>query len=421
MSPQNILIFILCLLGAEFLLERILDFLNLSRQDVTIPEEAKEIYDPPSYSKSLSYNIAKTNFTFFTSSFALLVSMLMLGLGGFGVLDEFVRSKISGELWVSLSFFAAVFLASDILQLPFQLYNTFVIEEKFGFNKTTLSTFIADKVKGYFLAAILGGLIAAIFLTLIDKLGADFWIYFLVVIALFMIVMNLFYTSLILPIFNKLTPLEDGELKTEITKYANKVGFPLDNIYVIDGSKRSSKANAFFSGMGKRKKIVLYDTLIKNHSTNELVAVLAHEVGHFKKKHIILGMILSILVTGITLYVMSLIIFNQNLSLALGGTRQAIHLNLIAFGILYSPISMITGIFMNMLSRKNEFQADKFAVDTFPGPYLEKALKGLSVNNLSNLTPHPAYVFFHYSHPPLLQRLSVIRKNSRVDTMKDLV
>jgi STE24 endopeptidase len=223
-----------------------------------------------------------------------------------------------------------------------------------------------------------------------------------------MVVMNMFYTTLILPLFNKLTPLEDGSLRQAIEAYSKNVGFPLTNIYVIDGSKRSSKANAFFSGLGKKKKVVLYDTLIEKHSDEELVAIFAHEVGHYKKKHIQLGLILSVVQTGIMLFVLSLMIFNGQLSEALGASSMKIHLNLIAFGILYSPISMITGLFMNMLSRKNEFEADRYAVTTSNGVKLAQALKKLSADNLGNLLPHPAYVFVNYSHPPLLIRLAAI-------------
>ncbi|HTE29759.1 MAG TPA: M48 family metallopeptidase, partial [Chryseolinea sp.] len=214
--------------------------------------------------------------------------------------------------------------------------------------------------------------------------------------------------TLILPLFNKLTPLPDGELKSAIEDFSRKVDFPLDSIFIIDGSKRSKKANAFFSGIGKKKKIVLYDTLIENHTTPELVAVLAHEVGHFKKKHILWGYALSILQIVFTLFILSRMLYSTDVSLALGGSQSAIHLNLVAFGVLFSPISGITGLFMKMYSRKNEFEADAYAKLTFDGTALSNALKRLSVDSLSDLYPHPLYVFFHYSHPPLLKRLSAL-------------
>jgi STE24 endopeptidase len=283
-----------------------------------------------------------------------------------------------------------------------------VIEEKYGFNKTTVKTFIADKLKGYLLGAIVGGGLLSLLIYLIQLLGPSFWIWFALIAAAFILFVNMFYTSLILPLFNKLTPLQEGELKTAIENFSRKVNFPLDNIFIIDGSKRSKKANAFFSGMGKKKKIVLYDTLIANHTTDELVAVLAHEVGHYKKKHIIWGYILSVLQIVFTLFILSLMVFHEDLSLALRGSQWAIHLNLLAFGILFSPISGITGLLMNMYSRKNEFEADAYAKETFSGGALIEALKRLSVDSLSNLYPHPWYVFFHYSHPPLLQRLEAL-------------
>ena len=314
----------------------------------------------------------------------------------------------TNEIWLALAFFGTLFLASDIINIPFQLYATFVIEEKYGFNKTTLKTFFLDKLKGYFLGSILGGGIMAILIYLVLMLGANFWLIFWVTITLIMVLMNMFYTTIILPLFNKLTPLEEGSLRQAIEVYSKNVGFPLTNIYIIDGSKRSSKANAFFSGLGKKKKVVLYDTLVEKHSDEELVAIFAHEVGHYKKKHIQLGLMLSILQTGIMLFVLSLMIFNVQLSEALGATDMKIHLNLIAFGILYSPISMITGLFMNMISRKNEFEADRYAVTTSDGVKLAQALKKLSSDNLGNLLPHPAYVFVNYSHPPLLIRLAAI-------------
>jgi STE24 endopeptidase len=297
---------------------------------------------------------------------------------------------------------------ADLLSIPFELYSTFVIEEKYGFNKTTVKTFIADKLKGYLLGVVIGAPLIALLIYLIQTIGPGFWIWFSLIASAFIFFMNMFYTSLILPLFNKLTPLQEGELKSAIEEFARKVNFPLDNIFVIDGSKRSSKANAFFSGIGRKKKIVLYDTLIQKHSTEELVAVLAHEVGHFKKKHIVWGFALSMVQVVFTLFILSLMVYNENLSIALGGTALSIHLNLIAFTILFSPISGVTGLLMSMYSRKNEFEADAYARETYSGSALANALKTLSVDSLSNLYPHPLYVFFHYSHPPLLKRLEAI-------------
>jgi STE24 endopeptidase len=408
MESKSILILLLAILSFDFIYSKILEFLNIKSMKEVLPDEVKDIYDEEKYKKSIAYARANNKFSLLTSSFSFVLSFILLATGLFGWLDVVVRDMIANEELVSLAFFGLLFLVSDIVNIPFQLYGTFVIEQKFGFNKTTYKTFVLDKLKGYLLTAVIGGLILYILLKLMEAFGPDFWLYFWVVISAFTLFMNMFYTSLILPLFNKLTPLEDGDLKQAIETYSKKVSFPLDNIFVIDGSKRSAKSNAFFSGIGKKKKIVLYDTLIENHTKEELVAVLAHEVGHFKKKHIITGYLLSIFQTGFTLFIMSLIIFNPEVSKAMGGSQLAIHLNLLAFGILYSPISHFIGIFMNVLSRKNEFEADAYARDTYNGAFLQQALKKLSVDNLSNLFPHPAYVFINYSHPPLLKRLAAM-------------
>ena len=413
MEPGIILIIIISITIVSYVTDQILDYINLKAQRTDIPKEVEAFYEKEKYLKSLAYHRELTRFSFITSAVSFLLSFVMLVTGGFGWLDSLLKPHLQSEIVLALAYFAVLMLASDILTLPFQWYSTFVIEEKYGFNKTTIKTFITDKLKGYLLAAIIGGGLLSALIYLIETIGPNFWIWFSIIAALFVLFVNMFYTSLILPMFNKLTALPDGELKTAIEHFAKKVNFPLDNIFVIDGSKRSRKANAFFSGIGKKKKIVLYDTLIENHTTDELVAVLAHEVGHFKKKHIIWGYVLSILQIVFTLFVLSKIIFAENISIALGGTEHAIHLNLLAFGILFSPISGITGLFMNMYSRKNEFEADAYAKETFDGTALSNALKRLSVDSLSDLYPHPLYVFFHYSHPPLLKRLDALAPISR--------
>lgn len=392
----------------DFVFEQILDFVNLKARKVKIPDDVAEFYDRQKYEKSQQYHKTLTQFSFYSSSFSFILSFAMLFFGGFGFLDTWLRDWFDHGIILALAYFGVLFMVSDVVNTPFQLYSTFVIEEKYGFNKTTYRTFFLDKLKGYLLSLLIGGVLISTLLYLILEIGAGFWLYFWGVASLFVLFVNMFYTSLILPLFNKLTPLGEGDLKSAIEGYSRKVNFPLDNIFVIDGSKRSKKANAFFSGIGRKKKIVLYDTLIENHTTDELVAVLAHEVGHFKKKHIIQGYVMSVLQIGVMLFIMSRMIFNENLSLALGAEELGIHLNLIAFGILYSPISKVLGILGNVLSRKNEFEADEYASATFAGAPLQEALKKLSVDNLSNLYPHPAYVFFNYSHPPLLKRLEAI-------------
>ncbi len=408
MEPKTILVIILAITGISYVFDQILDFINLRSQRSEIPEEIEAFYQREKYLTSLAYHKEQAKFSFITSGFSFLLSFGMLASGGFGWVDAWLRLYFVNEIYLALAFFGVLMLASDILTIPFQWYSVFVIEEKYGFNKTTVKTFFVDKLKGYFLAAIIGGGLLSALIYLIQTIGPQFWIIFSVISAVFILIVNMFYTSLILPLFNKLTPLPDGDLKTAIEVFSKKVNFPLDSIFIIDGSKRSKKANAFFSGIGKKKKIVLYDTLIENHTTEELVAVLAHEVGHFKKKHIIWGYVLSILQIVFMLFIMSRMMYAENVSLALGGSQLSLHLNLVAFGILFSPISAVTGLFMNMRSRKNEFEADAYASETFDGAALSNALKRLSVDSLSDLYPHPAYVFFHYSHPPLLQRLAAL-------------
>ncbi|MEY3411955.1 MAG: hypothetical protein RIQ70_641 [Bacteroidota bacterium] len=402
---------ILVILSANFILDQTLAYLNLSHLKSTIPSALKGIYEDDKYAQSQAYTKANTKFGFITETFSFILAFVVLKMGLLGQLNDALSISYNNPIVLALVFLGILFIASDVLNIPFSLYSTFVIEEKFGFNKTTLKTFVIDKLKGYVLTAVIGSVIISILLYLTTTIGENFWIYFWAVVSVLMVGINMFYTSLILPLFNKLTPLEDGELKTAITAYSQKIDFPLDNIYVIDGSKRSNKANAFFSGIGKKKKIVLYDTLINNHSIEELVAVLAHEVGHFKRKHIITTMILAVAQVGFMLFLLSKFAFNTELSQALGAKSYAMHLNLVAFTMMYAPISSITSILMNLLSRKNEFEADDYAAETYSSKALQVALKKLSVNNLSNLTPHPAVVFVSYSHPPMLARLENLERH----------
>lgn len=400
-----ILIIIIGILLFGYILERILDYLNGLKWSDKLPPELEGIYDPEQYKKSMAYQRDNRRFSYITDSVNLVILLLMLLLGGFAVVDGWARSLATHPILIGLLFFGILGFAMDIIGTPFALYDTFFIEEKYGFNKTTIKTFFLDKVKGWFLGLIIGGGLLALFIWFYQVTGKFFWVYAWILFSLFTLFMLLFYSTLIVPLFNKQTPLEDGELKSGIRTFCEKAGFTLDKVFVIDGSRRSTKANAYFSGLGAKKRIVLFDTLINDLSSEEIIAVLAHEIGHYKKKHTRTGMIISIIQTGITLYILSLFIGNPALSEALGSELPGFHLGLIAFAMLYSPISMLLGLGTNMLSRKNEFQADRFANDHGTGNALASALKKLSVKNLSNLTPHPAYVFFHYSHPPLLERL----------------
>ena len=409
MSEQTIFTILLVIITADFALERILGFLNAKNAKKPIPEELKGIYDEEQYAKSQEYNRVTTRFGILTATFSFVLLFMALYFGWFGMLDKWVRGFSPLEPVTTLIFFGVLFVISDVMGTPFGWYQAFVIETRFGFNKMTQKTFWLDKLKSYVLTLIVGAILLGALIYLVMFMGSDFWIYFWGIITVFILFINVFYTSLLLPLFNKLTPMEDGELKQAIESYSEKVKFPLKNIFVMDGSKRSSKGNAFFSGLGKNKKVVLYDTLIEKHTTEELTAVFAHEVGHFKKNHIIYGTVISILSVGVMLYVLSLMIYNSEVSWAMGGDITALHLNILAFGILYSPVSRILGIFGNIFSRKNEYEADEYAVTTYSGEPLIAGLKKMSSDHLSNLTPHPAYVFVHYSHPPLLQRVRAMQ------------
>jgi STE24 endopeptidase len=344
-----------------------------------------------------------------SGTFSFLVVLAMFAFYGFAFVDSIAWNITSHAILAALLFFGIIMFASDIVSMPFSVYDTFVIEEKYGFNKTTPKTFVLDQIKGWLIGALIGGGLLALIIFIYQKTQSMFWLYAWGAVAVFSIFMAMFYSNLIVPLFNKQTPLEEGELRNAIQEFAGKVGFKLDNIYVINGSKRSTKANAYFTGLGAKKRIVLYDTLIDEMETDEIVAVLAHEIGHYKKKHIIRGLFISLLQTGIVLFIFSLLIDNQYLSKALGVEKPNFHIGLVAFGILYSPVSFLLGIFMNQLSRKNEYQADAFAAQNFKPEALASALKKLSQKNLSNLTPHPLYVFFNYSHPPLQERLKHLK------------
>ncbi len=407
---QTFFIIILVILILEYLITRILDYLNSSWRSKKLPAELQGIYDEEKYKKSQEYGKVNSRFGLISGTFHFILVLLMLVLGGFAYFDEIARGFTNHPVWAALIFFGILFFLSDIISLPFSWYSTFVIEEKFGFNKTTLKTFIFDKLKGWMLAIIIGGLLLGAIIWLYFQTNDMFWIYAWITISVFSIFMTMFYSNLIVPLFNKQTPLEEGELRDAIEEFSKKAGFKLDNIYVIDGSKRSSKANAYFTGLGKKKRIVLYDTLIKDLNVNEIVAVLAHEIGHYKLKHTLVSLILSIIQTGVIFYILSLFVGNKDLSLALGAKDYSFELSLIAFGMLFSPISTVLGLFMNIFSRKNEYAADNFAKSFGLGNELINALKKLSVNNLSNLTPHPAYVFAYYSHPTLYQRIKNINK-----------
>ena len=419
MASEVWFLIIIALVIFNYLFSNVLDYLNHKNWKDEIPKELKDFYDKKKYKQAKLYALSKNKIGLLSSTISFLLVVSLLVFNGYGYIDQLVNSfnlnlflpfEINNSFTKSGVFFLILFILNLIISIPFSYYNTFVIEENFGFNKTTKSTFFFDIIKSSILSILIGGFLLFLALYLYDSLNDGFWLYLWIGLSLLMVLINMFYADLIVPIFNKLTPLENGDLRKKIENYSKEVGYLLKNIYVIDGSKRSTKANAFFSGLGPRKTIALYDTLIEKHTENELVAVLAHEVGHFKKKHVFSGLLMSVIQIGVMAFFFELCLKLPEISLALGGSGVSFHLGLIGFSIIFSPISMMSGILMNYISRQNEFEADSYAKETYNGDDLSLALKKLSVDSLSNIYPHPLYVFFHYSHPPLIKRLRALNK-----------
>ncbi len=403
---------IIAILFLDFLIERGLAYLNAKNVKTELPPQLKDLYNAEEYTKQQSYFKANQQFGLITSTVSLVLILFMFFIGGFAIVNNFAEGLTNHPILVSLLFFGILFFLNDIISIPFEIYNQFVIEQRFGFNKSTPKIFILDKLKSWGLAVIIGGGLLALIEQIYFMAGDKFWLIAWIVIAVFSIFITMFYSSLIVPLFNKQTPLEAGELRNAIENFASKANFKLDNIFVMDASKRSTKANAYFSGLGAKKRIVLFDTLINDLTKEEIVAVLAHEIGHYKKKHTLMGLAMSLCNSLIMLFLLGLFLDNDTLAQAFGISQANFHVNLLAFGLLYTPISMVISLLMNVVLRRNEYQADAFAVKYGLGVDLIAALKKLSVKSLSNLQPHPLYVFFYYSHPTLLQRMNAIETNS---------
>ena len=408
-SPQILFNILIAIIILNFFKDSILDYLNSKYFDNEIPNIISDIYDKEKYLKSQEYKKTQYKFNRISSIYSLLILLLFFYFDGFLILDNYCRLLFDSELIISLSFFGIIYFGNDLLSIPFSIYHTFIIEEKFGFNKTTKKTYIIDKLKSWLLIILFGGGILSFIIFQFESIGQNFWIVAWIFISVLTLLINGLYAQIIVPLFNKQTKLEDGELKSEIEKYSKKVGFNLSNIFVIDGSKRSTKANAYFSGFGKQKRVTLYDTLINKLTKNQIVAVIAHEIGHYKKNHIIFNLLFSIIQSGIMLYILSLLIYMPIFSEALNIENHSFHIALITFSILYTPISEMSSLIFNLFSRKFEYEADEYADKTFDGKYLIEALKVLTKDSLSNLTPHPKYVWWHYSHPTLLERINQLR------------
>ena len=405
-------IIILAAILVDFILGIVSNRLNLKSLSKKLPDEFEDVYDEETYAKSQEYTRANTKFGFVTGTFDLILLLVFWFAGGFNWLDQWARAFDFGVIGTGLVFIGALVLAKMIISMPFSIYSTFVIEERFGFNKTDAKTFIIDRVKGIALSVVIGAPLLAGIIAFFEFGGNWAWVYAWLAVTAFSLVMQYVAPTWIMPLFNKFEPLEDGELRQAIEAYADKVDFPLQGIYVMDGSKRSSKSNAFFTGFGKNKRIALFDTLIEKHTTDELVAVLAHEIGHYKKKHIVKNMSISILHTGIMFALLSIFLQVPALFDAFFMEEMSVYAGLLFFGLLYSPVETILGIGMQILSRKHEYEADEFAAKTIEEKEeMVNVLKKLSKDNLSNVTPHPFYVFLNYSHPPALKRIEAIRQS----------
>jgi len=411
---NHYLIFILIVLVLEYLLNLLVSLLELRSLDPELPAEFRGYYDQKKYRKSQQYTRVTNRFSLLHNSFMLLVTLSFILAGGFNQVDLLARSFGLNNIATGLLFTGILALLLFIIDLPFSIYSTFVIEERFDFNTTTVKTFVLDMVKGTILTLCIGGPLLAAVLWFFTVAGDLAWLYCWAAVTVFTVIVQFIAPVLIMPMFNKFTPLEEGELKTAITDYARKQNFAIKGIYTMDGSRRSTRLNAFFTGFGRFRRIVFFDTLINTLTTNEIVAILAHEMGHFKLKHIFKMMAASVLQMGILFYILSLFINNQQLFAAFGMEHLSIYAGLIFFGFLYSPVSSLLSIVFNLFSRKHEYEADAWAVSTTQHPKdLISGLKKLCVHNLSNLTPHPFDVFINYSHPPVLQRLKTIQKLSK--------
>ena len=404
-------IILIALLG-DYLIGLITDYLNLRNQTNKPPTEFADLIDEKEYAKNRDYLRINTIFGQWESLFSLVTTLLFWFLGGFNLLDKWCLAQSNGNQLVSgLLFIGVLLLVRSLLNIPFSVYSTFVIEERFGFNQTTWKTFIIDRVKVILLSFILGTPLLAGIIWFFQSAGELAWLYAWLATAFFTLGIQLIAPTWIMPLFNKFSPLPEGELKDTLLEYGEKVNFPLTNVFVVDGSKRPGKGNAFFTGFGKRRRVALFDTLIKQHTVPELLAVLAHEIGHYKKKHIIKMTTISIIHQGIIFFLMGWFLKQPGLYQAFFMDQASIAAGLIFFSMLFTPVEMVLTPILQALSRRHEFQADKFAAETTGvSETMVSALKKLAHDNLANLTPHPLYVFLHYSHPPLLERINALRK-----------
>ena len=410
MAINTIIWIILLSLIMGSVINFIADNLNLKALNPVMPKEFEDVYDTEAYSKSQEYSKVKTKFGWIEDTVSLIGFIAFWFLGGFEWINNWAMSWNFSFIPTALIFLGSLSILSGVMSTPFGLYNTFVIEERFGFNNTTWKTYIMDALKGLGLTVVFGIPLISAVLWVLEVLGPLAWFYAWLGMQVFTVIIQFIAPKWIMPIFNKFIPLEDGSLRSAILEFAAKVKFDLQNIFVIDGSKRSAKSNAFFTGFGKNKRIALYDTLVEKHTEPELVAVLAHEIGHYKHKHIIKSNILNVITSFLTFWLLGVFMREQALYEAFFMSTTPIYAGIIFFSMVLSPLQMILSYFLNKLSRKHEFEADAFSANHTNDPEaMISALKKLSRDNLSNLTPHPFYVKLHYSHPPVLERIQAIQ------------
>ena len=393
---------------ATYLFEELLEFLNNRARGGVVPAEIADLYNEEERGKQNAYQYEHYRLRFKEELLFIILIVGAISIGLFGVIDRWVVGTTQSAIVHALLFFALLYILKEIISLPFSYYRTFVIEEKYGFNKSSRGTFFGDVLKGFALTAVIGGGVLALATLFYLKTGALFWVWGWVLVSGVSIFFAMFYTTFIAPLFNKLTPLSDGELRNKILDFAKRNDFAVKNILVMDGSKRSTKANAYFSGLGSQKTIVLFDTLITSMTTDEVVAVLAHEIGHYKMKHSRRQMVLGLLQTGVLFYLLSIFLIYPGFAQALG-MEQSFYAGLLVFSFIFSPLFMIINLGAMVLSRKHELEADRYAKERNLGTALGQSLKNLTKNNYSNPTPHPWYVFFKYSHPPTATRLKKLQ------------
>ena len=401
---------ILAIVFADFLFGVWLQALSSRASRKPIPKILDGIYDSEKYAKQQSYFRINHQMEFVKSSVKTFITLSFFAFGGLAWLDSIARGFSPKPVLAALCFFSVLYVIDFLADLPFIIIDTFEVEQRYGFNKTSPKTFVGDTIKSFLLNALLLGGLLALCVWVYTLTPRWFWLIAWGIYAAFTLLLQYFYSQIIVPLFNKQKPLEEGELRTAIELFAKETGFELENIYVMDASKRSTKANAYFTGYGKKKRIVLFDTLIDLLTPDEIVGVLAHEIGHYKHGHLIKDITSSLITSLITLWVFSLVIENTAIAAAAGCPEPSFWVNLAVFSLLMEPLGVLLGIVSNAISRKHEHQADAYAKEHSVGQAESSGLKKICAQGLMNLTPHPLVVFVEYSHPALDKRVEFLER-----------